>query len=100
MEDAWAQVPREAVEPKGQVVLQQRLGRTIAPNAPNIQADDRKRLDLVVYGALAQGARCDARLRHPQAAHADAIAGSALVGSTFNDFSMKDKLTPQLGIQL
>ena len=61
----------------GQVIPQQRLVHTTAPGVP---ADDRTRLDLVVYGATPRGGAlcCDAilvspfaRTGHPQPGAAD-----------------------------
>ena len=49
VERAWVRVAREAVGPAdGQVVPQQWLAHT---TAPTVRSDDRRRLDLVVYGA-------------------------------------------------
>ena len=45
-------VAREAAGPEGQAVLQQWLAHTTAPGLP---CDDRRRLDLVVYGAAPRG---------------------------------------------
>ena len=48
VERAWCKVAREAVGPEGHVVPQQwRVNTT----APGVAPDDRKRLDLVIYGA-------------------------------------------------
>ena len=57
-------VAREAVGPDGQVVPQQWLALTTAPGVPS---DDRRRLDLVVYGAAPRGGAmcCDATLVSP-----------------------------------
>ena len=64
-ERAWVRerVAREAVGPDGQVV-QQWLAHT---TAPNVRSDDRRRLDLVVYGAtpLGKALCCDATLVSP-----------------------------------
>ena len=69
---AWVRVPREAVGPEGQVVPQQWLAHT---TAPGVHPQDRRRLDLVVYGATTRGGAlcCDAarvspltRTGHPQ----------------------------------
>ena len=49
---AWVQVAREAVGPEGRVVPQQWLARTTVTTAPQVHADDRRRLDFVVYGCL------------------------------------------------
>ena len=61
VERAWVRVAREAVGPDGQVVPQQWLAHT---TAPNVRSDDRRRLDLVVYGATPLGGAlcCDATL--------------------------------------
>ena len=61
VERAWVGVAREAVGPDGQVVPQQWLAHT---TAPGIRPDDRRRLDLVVYGAAPRGGAlcCDATL--------------------------------------
>ena len=62
VERAWVRVAREAVGSDGQ----QWLVRTTAPGVP---ADDRRRLDLVVYGATPRGGAlcCDATLVSPLA---------------------------------
>jgi len=52
VERAWVQVAREAVGPEGRVEPQQWLAHTTAPQVP---ADDRRRLDFVVYGATTDG---------------------------------------------
>ena len=64
VERAWVRVAREAVGPDGQVVPQQWLAHT---TAPGIRPDDRRRLDLVVYGATPRGGAlcCDATLVPP-----------------------------------
>ena len=64
VERAWVQVAREAVGSEGQVVPQQWLANT---TAPQVGAQDRRRLDLVVYGALRSGGAqcCDATLVSP-----------------------------------
>ena len=64
VERAWVRVAREAVGAEGQVVPQQWLAHTTAPDVPS---DDRRRLDLVVYGATAHGGAlcCDATLVSP-----------------------------------
>ena len=61
---AWVRVAREAVRAEGQVVPEQWLAHTTAAGVP---ADDRRRLDLVVYGATANGGAlcCDATLVSP-----------------------------------
>ena len=66
VERAWVRVAREAVGSDGQVIPQQWLVRTTAPGVP---ADDRRRLDLVVYGATPRGGAlcCDATLVSPLA---------------------------------
>ena len=56
VERAWVRVAREAVGAEGQVVAQQWLTHTTATGVP---ADDRRRLDLVVY-ATANVVRCRA----------------------------------------
>ena len=60
VEHAWVRVAREALGADGQVYLQQWLAHT---TAPNVGAEDRRRLDLVVYGATPHG--CDATLVSP-----------------------------------
>ena len=64
VEQAWVRVAREAVGPEGRVVPQQWLSRT---TAPAVSPDDRRRLDLVVYGATERGEAlcCDATLVSP-----------------------------------
>ena len=52
VERAWVRVAREAQGAEGQVVPQQWLARTIAPG---VGTEDRRRLDLVVYGATCNG---------------------------------------------
>ena len=59
VERAWVRVAREAVGAEGQVVPQQGLAHT---TAPDVSSDDRKRLDLVVYGGALC---CDATLVSP-----------------------------------
>ena len=61
---AWVRVAREAVGPEGQVVPQQWLAHTTAPGVP---PQDRRRLDLVVYGATTRDGAlcCDATLVSP-----------------------------------
>ena len=82
IERAWIAVCREAVGPEGHVVPQQWLTHTSAPGVP---ASDRRRLDLVVYGASPQGLAlcCDATLvspvtsegvPHPRAEHTAGVA--------------------------
>ncbi|CAE7567426.1 unnamed protein product [Symbiodinium necroappetens] len=80
VERAWVQVAREAVSPEGRVVPQQWLEHT---TAPQVRADDRRRLDFVVYGAMTTGEAlcCDATplTRAGRPVHgADARAGVAL----------------------
>ena len=64
VERAWVRVAREAVGLDGQVVPQQRLAHTTALGVPS---DDRRRLDLVVYGAAPRGGAmcCDATVVSP-----------------------------------
>ena len=64
VERAWARVAREAVGAEGQVVPQQWLVHT---TAPGVRAEDRRRLDLVIYGATPNGSAlcCDATLVSP-----------------------------------
>ena len=62
VERAWVRVAREAVGSEGQVVPQQWLAHT---TAPNVGAQDRRRLDLVMYGALSSAQCCDATLVSP-----------------------------------
>ena len=64
VERAWLRVAREAVGPEGQVVPQQWLAHT---TAPGVRPDDRRRLDMVVYGATTNGGAlcCDATLVSP-----------------------------------
>ena len=64
VERAWVRVAREAVGAEGQVVPQQWLVHTTAPGA---RAEDRRRLDLVIYGATPNGSAlcCDATLVSP-----------------------------------
>ena len=51
LERAWIQVVREAIGPEGRVVPQQWLANT---TALGVAADDRRRLDFVIYGAAAR----------------------------------------------
>ena len=83
VERAWVRVAREAVGAEGHVVPQQWLTYTTAPGVP---ASDRRRLDLMVYGATAHGGAlcCDAtlvspltRTGHPQPCTAE-VDGAAL----------------------
>ena len=64
VERAWVRVAREAVGADGQVVPQQWL---CATTAPGVAPDDRRRLDLVIYGASPMGGAlcCDATLVSP-----------------------------------
>ncbi|OLP88553.1 hypothetical protein AK812_SmicGene30090 [Symbiodinium microadriaticum] len=64
VERAWVRVAREAMGPECQVVPQQLLAHT---TAPGVGAEDRRRLDLVVYGATRHGGAlcCDATLVSP-----------------------------------
>jgi hypothetical protein len=66
VERAWVRVAREAVGPEGQVVPQQWLAHT---TAAGVASDDRRRLDMVVYGATPLGGAlcCDATLVSPLA---------------------------------
>ncbi|CAE7415332.1 CPY1 [Symbiodinium sp. KB8] len=63
-ERAWVRVAREAVTAEGRVVSQQWLART---TAPGVAPDDRRRLDLVIYGASRRGEAlcCDVTLVSP-----------------------------------
>ena len=103
------QVVREAIGPEGRVVPQQWLANT---TAPGVAANDRRRLDFVIYGAAAHGEAlcCDAPLvspvrrdgspQHPQAGAPErdgvAIATvpiacvlAAEVGGRWNDESQR-----------
>ena len=64
LEQAWVRVCREGLGGEGRVVPQQWLARA---TAPGVRADDRRRLDLVVYGATRHGAAlcCDVTLVSP-----------------------------------
>ena len=64
IEQAWVRVCREALGGEGRVVPQQWLART---TAPGVGEDDRRRLDLVVYGATRHGFAlcCDVTLVSP-----------------------------------
>ena len=64
LERAWVRVAREAVGAEGRVVPQQWLLHTTAPGIP---ADDRRRLDFVLYGATRRGEAlcCDVTLVSP-----------------------------------
>ena len=73
---AWCKVAREAVGPEGHVVPQQWLVNT---TAPGIAPDDRRRLDLVIYGATPLGGAlcCDATLVSPLTRDGEAHPGAA-----------------------
>ncbi|CAK9101722.1 132 kDa protein, partial [Durusdinium trenchii] len=64
LEQAWIRVTREALGPEGRVVPQQWLSHT---TAPGVCPADRRRLDLVVYGAsrLGEALCCDVTLVSP-----------------------------------
>ena len=64
LERAWVRVARKAVGADGQVVPQQWLAHT---TAPNVDPADRRKLDLVIYGATPLGGAlcCDATLVSP-----------------------------------
>ena len=64
VERAWVRVAREAVGPEGQVVPQQWLAHT---TAVGVDARDRRRLDLVIYGVSPrrEALCCDATLVSP-----------------------------------
>ena len=64
VERAWARAAGEGVGADGQVVSQQWL---CATTAPGVAPDDRRRLDLVIYGASRVGRAlcCDATLVSP-----------------------------------
>ena len=64
LERAWVRVAREAVGPDGQVVPQEWLAHTTALQVDPI---DRRRLDLVIYGATPLGGAlcCNATLVSP-----------------------------------
>ena len=64
VEHAWVRVAREAIGPEGQVVPQQWLTLT---TAPGVASDDRRRLDMVIYGVTPWGGAlcCDATLVSP-----------------------------------
>ena len=80
----FVQVAREAVGAEGRVVPQQWLART---TAPGVAPADRRRLDLVVYGATPGGEAlcCDATLALTRAGRplpgADARDGTALAAA-------------------
>ena len=76
VERAWVRVAREAVGPEGQVVPQQWLAHTTAPGVP---PGDRRRLDLVIYGATPLGGAlcCDATLVSPLARDGTPHCGAA-----------------------
>ena len=52
IEQAWVRVAREGLGPEGRVVPQQWSANT---SAPGVSAQDRRRLDLVLYGATRLG---------------------------------------------
>ena len=64
VEHAWVRIAREALGADGQGIPQQWLAHT---TAPNVGAEDRRRLDLVVYGATPHGGAlcCDATFVSP-----------------------------------
>ena len=64
VERAWCKVAREAVGPEAHMAPQQWLVNT---TAPGIAPDDRRRLDLVIYGAAPLGGAlcCDTTLVSP-----------------------------------
>ena len=64
VEHTWVRVAREALGADGQVIPQQWLAHT---TAPDVGAEDRRRLDLLVYGATPHGGAlcCDATLASP-----------------------------------
>ena len=64
VEHAWVRVAREVIGPEGQVVPQQWLTHT---TAPGVAPDDRRRLDMVIYGVTPWGGAlcCDATLVSP-----------------------------------
>ena len=64
LEQAWVRVAREGLGPEGWVVPQQWLANT---SAPGVSAQDRRRRDLVLYGAtrLGEALCCDATLVAP-----------------------------------
>jgi hypothetical protein len=76
LEQAWVRVAREAVGPEGRVVPQQWLARTTAPGVP---PQDRRRLDLVIYGAtrLGEALCCDVTLVSPLRADGRPHPGAA-----------------------
>ena len=69
LERAWVRVGREAVAAEGRVVPQQWLAQT---TAPGVAPGDRRRLDLVIYGASRRGEAlcCDVTLVSPPLAGA------------------------------
>ena len=82
VERAWVRVAREAVGADGRVVPQQWIASL---NLPGVSSTDRRRLDLVIYGAtpLGEALCCDATLVSaptrggapiPRAADNDAVA--------------------------
>ena len=80
VERARVCVAREAVVPDGQVVPQQWLAHT---TAPNVRSDDRRRLDLVLYGTtLLGGALCVATLHPCRRWHAQVSHSLVLLHTT------------------
>ena len=71
---AWIQVVRGAVGPEERVVAQQWLANTTAPGV----AEDRRRLDFVIYGAAARGEAlcCESNLVSPIRRHGSPVAGA------------------------
>ena len=75
LEQAWVRVCREAVGADGRVVPQQWLAAT---TAPGVNAEDRRRLDFVLYGATLVHALCaDATLVSPLARDGRPVARAA-----------------------
>ena len=85
VERAWVRIAREAVGADGRVVPQQWIASL---NLPGVSSTDRRRLDLVIYGAtpLGEALCCDATLVSaltrggvpiPRAADNDAVAITA-----------------------
>eukprot|EP00439_Symbiodinium_sp_Y106_P019261 s9450_g2.t1 len=75
LERAWVRVAREAVGAESRVVPQHWLVHTTAPGIP---ADDRRRLDFVLYGATRRGEAlcCDVTLVSPLRADGRVQPGS------------------------
>ena len=94
---AWIRVAREGVGANGQVVGQAWLAHT---TAPGVAAGDRRRLDLVVYGASERGEAlcCDATVVSPLRrngrvrARAAEVDGAALAGAR----RRKERTYPEL----